>query len=238
MAASKRSAGERVLESKHVIGLFLLMLVFSGVFFSLGYVMGRNQYDGQVRAANNAASDSIVMARPEGLKKKNTASAATSSATSSSTNSSTSSDSDPAIFGGTDWDSRDNNKLAAREPHLDAAPKTPAASVDPKKLNAKAKVDPNPQPVTVTSKISKTSANPPLIPSGALLLQVAACNKQEDALNIAGGLQKKHFAAFVQPPQKDKFFRVQVGPFKDQKSADAAKKGLEGAGFKAFFVKH
>ena len=237
MAAGKRSAGDRVLESKHVIGLFLLMLVFSGVFFSLGYVMGRNQYDGQVRAANNAASDSIVMARPEGLKKKTAASAATSSATSSSTNSSTSSDSDPAIYGGTDWDSRDNNKLAAREPHLDAA-KTPAASVDPKKLNAKAKVDPNPQPVTVTSKISKTSGNPSLIPSGALLLQVAACNKQEDALNIAGGLQKKHFAAFVQPPQKDKFFRVQVGPFKDQKSADAAKKGLEGAGFKAFFVKH
>jgi cell division protein FtsN len=31
---------------------------------------------------------------------------------------------------------------------------------------------------------------------------------------------------------------VQVGPYKDQKSADAAKKGLEGAGFKAFYVKH
>jgi len=46
-------ASERVLESRHVIGLFLLMLVFSGVFFTLGYVMGRNQYDGQVRAATN-----------------------------------------------------------------------------------------------------------------------------------------------------------------------------------------
>ena len=29
------------------------MLLFSGVFFTLGYVMGRNQYDGQVRAATN-----------------------------------------------------------------------------------------------------------------------------------------------------------------------------------------
>src|SRR5258706_3201493 len=45
--------GERVLESRHVIGLFMLMLLFSGVFFTLGYVMGRNQYDGQVRAASN-----------------------------------------------------------------------------------------------------------------------------------------------------------------------------------------
>src|SRR5260370_7703855 len=52
-SGGRRGAGERVLESRHVIGLFLLMLVFSGVFFALGYVMGRNQYDGQVRAANN-----------------------------------------------------------------------------------------------------------------------------------------------------------------------------------------
>jgi len=31
----------------------MLMLLFSGVFFTLGYVMGRNQYDGQVRAATD-----------------------------------------------------------------------------------------------------------------------------------------------------------------------------------------
>src|SRR5271170_2178163 len=53
-SGGKRGAGERVLESKHVIGLFLLMLLFSGVFFTLGYVMGRNQYDGQVRASSSA----------------------------------------------------------------------------------------------------------------------------------------------------------------------------------------
>ena len=52
MASGKRSsAGERVLEGRHVIGLFFLMLLFSGVFFTLGYVMGRNQLEGQVRAA-------------------------------------------------------------------------------------------------------------------------------------------------------------------------------------------
>ena len=54
-SGGKRGAGERVLESKHVIGLFLLMLLFSGVFFTLGYVMGRNQYDGQVSAATTNA---------------------------------------------------------------------------------------------------------------------------------------------------------------------------------------
>src|SRR6202795_2446686 len=60
-------AGERVLESRHVIGLFMLMLLFSGVFFTLGYVMGRNQYDGQVRAATTLRDlpDSTVLPKPE-----------------------------------------------------------------------------------------------------------------------------------------------------------------------------
>ena len=71
-----------------------------------------------------------------------------------------------------------------------------------------------------------------------MILQVAALEKQDDALALATSLQKKHFSAYVQTPRKDKFYRVQVGPFKDQKSADAAKKGLESAGFKAFYVKH
>src|SRR6202163_2913633 len=52
-SGGRRGAGDRVLEGRHVIGLFMLMLLFSGVFFTLGYVMGRNQYDGQVRAASN-----------------------------------------------------------------------------------------------------------------------------------------------------------------------------------------
>src|SRR5260370_35909138 len=46
-------AGERGLESRHVIGLFMLVLLFSGGFFTLGYVMGRNQIDSPVRAATD-----------------------------------------------------------------------------------------------------------------------------------------------------------------------------------------
>jgi cell division protein FtsN len=50
-------------------------------------------------------------------------------------------------------------------------------------------------------------------------------------------LQHKKFPAFVLSPHGDKYYRVQVGPYADQKNADAARKGLESAGFKAI-VKH
>src|SRR5690348_14833512 len=38
-----RGAGERVLEGRHVIGLFLALILLSGLFFTLGYVMGLHQ---------------------------------------------------------------------------------------------------------------------------------------------------------------------------------------------------
>ena len=226
-SGGRRSAGERVLESKHVIGLFLLMLLFSGVFFTLGYVMGRSQYDGAVRAASSGMGklESAVLPKPEPQPKKSAGPAPIVEET------------DPATNGTGAWSFPDVNKPAAVEPHLEPSPKTHSTPAAPstKTLSAKAKADAIPAPTPVKS--SKPAA-PPLIPNGAYVLQVAALLRQDDALSIAGNLQKKHYAAYVQTPTKDKYYRVQVGPFKDQKSADAAKKGLEGEGFKAFYVKH
>jgi cell division septation protein DedD len=76
-----------------------------------------------------------------------------------------------------------------------------------------------------------------MIPAGSYFLQVAALTREADALDLAARLRKKSFPSFVLSPQTDKYFRVQVGPYADQKSAEAARKGLEVAGFKAI-VKH
>jgi len=224
-SGGRRGAGERVLESKHVIGLFLLMLVFSGVFFSLGYVMGRNQYDGQVRAANGNASgrtEPLVVERPDVAPKKTAIAPAEIT--------------DPAVSSPNDssWKFEESSKPAPTQPHLEPAPKAAPPPPVSKTVNAKT---PAPPP-RATSVTAKSSATAPLIPSNSYMLQVAALEKQDDALALANNLQKKNFSAFVLTPQKDKFYRVQVGPFKDQKSADAAKRGLESAGFKAFYVKH
>lgn len=227
-SGGRRGAGERVLESKHVIGLFLLMLVFSGVFFSLGYVMGRNQYDGRVSAENNAVgrSEPALSAKPDVAPKKTVSPPAESA------------DSDPATAPGSDspWKFEENSKAAKAEPRLEPVPKTAATPPATRPVNARSAAQAA-APAPRTSNAKPVASSSPVIPSGAVVLQVAALAKQDDALALAGSLQKKHFAAYVQTPQKDKFYRVQVGPFKDQKSADAAKKGLENAGFKAFYVK-
>jgi DedD protein len=46
-----RRGRDRVLESRHLVGLFLGVVLLCCVFFTLGYVMGRTQYTGSVHAA-------------------------------------------------------------------------------------------------------------------------------------------------------------------------------------------
>ena len=48
---ARRGSGDRVLESRHLIGLFLGVVLLCAVFFTLGYVMGRSQYAALVHAA-------------------------------------------------------------------------------------------------------------------------------------------------------------------------------------------
>jgi len=214
-------AGERVLESRHVIGLFMLMLLFSGVFFTLGYVMGRNQYDGQVRAATDPhiKLQNPFSHKPEPATKRagNATPAEAPTETAAPPNS--------------DWEfyhAGDGKKTVDR-----LKPAVPVTA--PVEKNAPVLVKTPATPTSVGNSAKSMNATPG--PVGAYTLQVAAVSREADALELATRLQHMKFPAFVLAPRGDKYYRVQVGPYADQKNADAARKGLEGAGFKAI-VKH
>jgi cell division protein FtsN len=219
MASRKSSAGERVLEGRHVIGLFFLMLLFSGVFFTLGYVMGRNQLDAQVRASSTHA-DALLPLKPEPSAKPNKSPV------------STPGNSDPATDTGTppssEWEFYRAGDKNSSNDHLKPAPAV-SSSTQPKAIATSAK---SPLPPAVHS-----TAASPAIPHGSYLLQVVALRTESDAVSVANELRKKKFPAFVQAPQGDKYYRVQVGPYSDQKAMQAARKDLDTAGFKAI-IKH
>jgi cell division septation protein DedD len=262
---NRGGGGDRVLESRHVIGLFLLMLVFSGVFFALGYVMGRNQYDGQVRAESNprATPDPVFQSKNDlaATRRKSSQSSATNSNAASSSNSSgsgwgasasvpaasssrdsvsapttTADDSAPS----SDWNFYNSSK-SAPDDRLKPAPTNSSGSIsaNPSATSAVA-AGKNPKATSVSVPVpakQTVGASGSAIPAGSYVLQVAAMRQNADAIAVANSLRLKHFPAFVINPTTDKYYHVQVGPYHDVKSADAAKKGLESAGFKAI-VKH
>lgn len=211
-------AGERVLEGRHVIGLFMLMLLFSGVFFTLGYVMGRNENDGQVIASNllHAPLTREVLPKSEGAAKNSNKKPEAETQT------------DPATPSAGDWEfyhAVDSNKTDDKLKPVVNPTSHPVASV--------AKGGTSTRQANASSKARAASSV-----SAGLNLQVAALTHEADAMALANTLRKRNFPTFVQPPQGDRYYHVLVGPYADQKSLENARKGLEAVGFKKAIVKH
>jgi DedD protein len=208
---SKRGGGDRVLESRHLVGLFLGVVLLCGVFFTLGYVMGRTQYGGSVHAetiTRKPAPDQPATADPSSTKTPN------------------------------EWDFYDKKpdaKIDNVAPEKSVA-ETPAPAPDAipdasDNTNVPAQPAPKPEPPAVKTPASLSM---PRIAKGAILLQVAAMRHQADALTMATLLQQKRFPAFVVPPSAgDSLYRVQVGPYSSESAADSAKGALDHDGFKA-----
>jgi len=209
----KKSGGDFVLESRHLVGLFLLLVVIFGVVFTLGYLMGRSQYDSRVRAAVGLPPGYDVPAAPPAAKAK------------------TQPESEDAQVPkkNSDWDFYHSADPQAAADHLQPPPKSVASSAPPPAV---------PKPAASPSKTVKPAklsggTDGPLIPKGTIMLQVAAVLHQDDALALAQALQQKKFPAFVLTPGADKLYRVQVGPYPDNQSAAIARQQLEAKGFKS-----
>lgn len=223
MAVRRKSgAGDRVLEGRHVIGLFVLILLFSALFFALGFKMGQSQTDviAGIKLPRIGVADPLVTPRP--LPGKHTNGVAPQETPQVSERPMETPE-NPA------WKIHEPENTAVRPDHVNTSPNP----VVPQR-SAPAVVK-TAAPVVAPPRNKTSSA--PFVPTGSYTLQVAALRSRDDALDLSRNLQKRKFPSFVAPPQGDKFYRVQVGPYTDQKSAEAAKKGLDAAGFKAI-VKH
>ena len=114
-----------------------------------------------------------------------------------------------------------------------ANPVTQAPAGKPASTAPAASAAPAASKPAASAKNIEPSLRAPEIPQGSIVLQVAANRSQSDALGLAKLLQDKGYPAFVLTPAGDDWYRVQVGPFSDAKSADQAKTGLAKEGFKA-----
>ena len=211
MTGSSKRGGDRVLESRHLVSLFLGVVLLCGVFFTLGYVMGHNQYGGPVHASESADADQPV-SRPTPKPKAEQAPAATPS---------------PA---NNEWDFYSKKNADDTVNSMSRSAASPSASVAARPVNpASPAIAPNAAAAKSAPGAARFQA--PKLNKGALVLQVAAVTHESDAMAMADVLQQKHFPSFVVTPTNDNFYRVQVGPYADVQAADAAKQALDHAGF-------
>ncbi len=208
--AGKRG-GERILESRHLVSLFLGVVLLCGVFFTLGYVMGHNQYGGPVHAAESL-DNSDQPSHPTPKPKAATATAAT-----------------PAPANN-EWDFYAKK---SNDDQVDSVPKPAAApAAAPSVSAAHPSSSAPPSPVAAARTVPPSARfQAPKLNKGAVVLQVAAVTHESDAMAMADVLQQKHFPSFVVTPTTDNFYRVQVGPYPDEHAAEEGKAALDHAGF-------
>ena len=233
MASGNRRGRDWVLGGRQLAGVFMLLVVLFGMVFTLGYLLGRHQYDAQLQAAASivpgkpdSVPDRIVDGMRDRLLKPNRGASGSSP---DKLDKAEKPGEPPA-----DWDFYHSAEPAKPAEPLPEAPKsapkspkylTPGGPLAPTAGKSASRID--------SPRSNLKAVSPPAIPRGALVLQVAAMARQADAVALAQALQQKKFPAFVLPPGADRYYRVRVGPYADPQSADLARQKLESQGFKA-----
>ncbi len=215
-----------------LLGLFFLLAAICGVFFSIGYSLGKSS--GREQALNdqpataNATSD---VTPGSGVGEKPSAGVA-SKGESPSASDEANATSQPSnlTFYKAVQQSGTGNAAAAEQAQPAAASNTKiapdvtaAAPTQPATAGAK--------PIrTAPDVISHTS---PVTGLGTIVVQIAALSREDDAVALAGALRKKNYNVFVvnNPVTNDKFYHVQVGPFSTLVEAEAMKARLVNEGY-------
>jgi DedD protein len=220
-----------------LLGLFFLLAAICGIFFSIGYSLGRSA--GREQATNDqpqvsAASDAAPASSAPTEGKPSAAVAKPQGQDAAAGNSTTPQESltfykavqqsgpevEPATTKQKPADSVAEKTVAARPAEARAAAIAPAAS--PSASNS--------------AVLSHTS---PVTGPGTIVVQIAALSREDDAVSLAGALRKKNYNVFVvnNPVNNDKFYHVQVGPFSNLADAQAMKAKLVAEGYNPIIKK-
>lgn len=194
---------ELILGNRQLISVFLIVVVLLGVFFSMGYIVGRNSSPTAV-TADAARNDKT----PSDSHAPDIA----------STDSSTSAE--PA-----------EDASATATPPSITQPEKPATT-PPVVKPAPAAKEPKPKP-SPAREAAPAPDRAPLggsVAAGQYWQVVATA--RPDAEIIAEALAKKGFHAVLSPAPKEGVFRVLVGPLADAPTQAQTRTNLEAAGFK------
>ncbi|MBI2816622.1 MAG: SPOR domain-containing protein [Acidobacteria bacterium] len=222
---------ELVLENRQLLATFFVIVALCGVFFSLGYIVGRNTLTG-AKVAQAAPGTADSANKPSPMPPAVFANETPLSPA-------------PAVNADEQADTTDLNFYeSVEEKGADAKLMPPegstavAANTPQHPANSAAPAVPA-QPVAAMGRAGQAIlAQTGSTPSTTLFaVQVSALTRREDAGSLLSLIKGKNLPVQVVEGPSDKLFRVIVGPYATQKEAEAAKAALEEDGFRPIIKK-
>ena len=207
---------ELVLGNKQLLSVFFIVVVLLGVFFTMGYVVGRNTAPAPVQTA--AARQPMVVEPPTSLSDPSKPSASSPKVEPPK----------PERVTRTETPKPEPVKAAASKPE----PARPPVAEPPQPMAKKGE----PKEPKDTKKGAREPSDAKVeAPGKGVFLQVSATKKAEAEV-MADVLRKKGYKVSLSPVPDSSLHRVLVGPLAPSDVA-TTRQGLEAAGFKAFIRK-
>ena len=215
-----------------LLGLFFLLAAICGIFFSIGYSLGRSTEREQALNDQPAAVASTASA-PEtaraGENKPSAVVAVKAEAEPATQEQPASSNPQTLTFYKAVQQTSDISPSSAKEAEAAPAAKMPASSEPAPVVIAKS----TPPPTVTPASAPMANHAAPVTGPGTIVVQIAAVSREDDAVALAGALRKKNYNVFVvnNPITNDRFYHVQVGPFTTMQEAEAMKAKLTSEGY-------
>lgn len=206
---------ELTLSTGKLLGFFFGMVVVCGIFFSLGYLVGKGSSQAGAPVMTDSAANSNI---------------STSGGSKPAAGHLSTSDAAQPCAPGDASCAPANPENAAISTTPDTETKAAAARPEASKANDKGSA------VATRNAAAPELTNQPASLTG-FMVQVAAVSKQEDADALVKALRKKEYPVFIATQADSKLFHVQVGPFPQQKDAEAMRAKLAGDGYNAILKK-
>jgi outer membrane biosynthesis protein TonB len=203
---------ELILGNRQLLTVFFIVVVLFGVFFAMGYILGRNSGPMTPEVTTAKKAEKPLVVESPGRDAGREASSAPPAKT------------EPAPAPPPVETSKPVEVAKAEPKKAEPPPKPEPKKADPPKVEAK-----KPEPAKPKPEAAKPAAHASAGPVG-IYLQLAATAQREAVLYVEE-LKKKGFASTsVQIPEKPALYRVIVGPLSEG-SLGKTKSDLKAAGF-------
>ena len=216
-----------------LLGLFFLLAAICGVFFSIGYSLGKNT--GREQALNDqpatAATESAAIASGSSQNKPSAVVAVRAEAEPAPQEQSATSNPQSNL---TFYKAVQETGAAAPLPPKEPSSTAPLnATATPESASVTTAKSATPPSAATSSPAPQVTRPAPVTGPGTIVVQIAAISREDDAVALAGALRKKNYNVFVvnNPITNDKLYHVQVGPFTSIQDAEAMKAKLTGEGY-------
>ncbi len=218
MPRNASNSGDLVLGNRHLLLIFFAIFALSGVFFALGYIVGRNTFSPSASVALAESQSAEAPAKPSPMPPAAYFLRATPPTAPVPA--------EPELL---EPELRFDQTLGEQTPEarLESAGSSDVPDVFPD-VSSLSREPNEPNEPNLPNELNSGGGG---VPSSGILVQVSALTRREDAETLLQLLGEKNLPVMVTPGTSDSLYHIVIGPYQTEGQAQQVKRLLEEDGF-------